>query len=103
MAHSSTSKKCNKDDSGSDSEEEVGGMEGIWLIDSGCSRHMTGDRRWFSSLTLVMTKEYITFGDNGQGRVLSVGTVNVSESVTLRRVSLVKYLGVQSSLYLPTS
>jgi hypothetical protein len=40
-----------------------------------------------------MTKEYITFGDNGKGRVLSVGTVKVSESVTLRRVSLVESLG----------
>jgi hypothetical protein len=40
-----------------------------------------------------MTKEYITFGDNGKGRVLSVGTVKVSESVTLRRVSFVKSLG----------
>jgi hypothetical protein len=39
-----------------------------------------------------MTKEYITFGDNGKGRVLSVGTVKVSESVTLRRVALVKSL-----------
>jgi hypothetical protein len=54
---------------------------------------MTGDRRWFSSFTLVMSKEYITFGDNGKGRVLSVGMVKVSESVTLRRVSLVKSLG----------
>jgi hypothetical protein len=40
-----------------------------------------------------MTKEYITFGDNGKGRVLSVGMVKVSETVTLRRVSLVKSLG----------
>jgi hypothetical protein len=40
-----------------------------------------------------MTKEYITFGDNGRGRVHSVGTVKVSESVTLRCVSLVKSLG----------
>jgi hypothetical protein len=40
-----------------------------------------------------MTKEYITFGDNGKGRVLSVGTVKVSEFVTLSRVSLVKSLG----------
>jgi hypothetical protein len=40
-----------------------------------------------------MTKEYITFGDNGKGRVLSVGPVKVSESVTLQRVSLVKSLG----------
>jgi hypothetical protein len=54
---------------------------------------MTENRRWFSSLTTVMTKEYITFGDNGKGRVLSVGTVKVSESVTLWRVSLVKSLG----------
>jgi hypothetical protein len=68
-------------------------MEGFWLIDSGCSRHMTGDRRWFSNLTPVMTKEYITFGDNGKGRVLSVGTVKMSESVTLRHVSLIKSLG----------
>jgi hypothetical protein len=37
--------------------------------------------------------KYITFGDNGKGRVLSVGTMKVSESVTLRRVSLVKSLG----------
>jgi hypothetical protein len=68
-------------------------MEGFWWMDSGFSRHMTGDRWWFSSLTPVMTKEYINFRDNGKGRVLLVGTVKVSESVTLRRVSLVKSLG----------
>jgi hypothetical protein len=40
-----------------------------------------------------MTKEYITFGDNRKGRVLSVGTVKVSGFVTLQRVALVKSLG----------
>jgi hypothetical protein len=40
-----------------------------------------------------MTKEYITLGDNWRGRLLSVGTVKVSESVTLMRVSLVRSLG----------
>jgi hypothetical protein len=40
-----------------------------------------------------MTKEYITFGDNGKGRVLLVGTVKVSECMTHRRVSLVKSSG----------
>jgi hypothetical protein len=68
-------------------------MGRLWLIDSNCSRHLTEDQRWFSSLTPVMTKEYITFGDNGKGRVPSVGTVKVSESVTLWCVSLVKSLG----------
>jgi hypothetical protein len=73
----------------------AGGRHGglFWLIDFGCSRHMTGDRRWFSNLTPVMTKEYITFRDIGKGRVLLVGIVKVSKSVTLRRVSLVKSLG----------
>jgi hypothetical protein len=51
-------------------EFQVGDLKNIWLIDSGCSRHMTGDRGWFSSLIPVVTKRYITFGDNGHGRVL---------------------------------
>jgi hypothetical protein len=52
-------------------EFHVGDLKNIWLIDSGCSRHMTGDKGWFSSLVPVVTKRYITFGDNGRGRVLS--------------------------------
>ncbi|XP_012699122.1 uncharacterized protein LOC105913783 [Setaria italica] len=55
--------------------EKVGGLKNTWLIDSGCSRHMTGDHRWFSSLTPVMTREYITFGDNSKGKVLSEGVI----------------------------
>jgi hypothetical protein len=31
-------------------EFQAGDLKNIWLIDSGCSRHMTGDRGWFSSL-----------------------------------------------------
>jgi hypothetical protein len=51
-------------------EFQVGDLKNIWLIDSGCSRHMTGDKGWFSSLVPMVTKRYITFGDNGRGRVL---------------------------------
>jgi hypothetical protein len=54
-------------------EFQVGDLKNIWLIDSGCSKHMTGDRGWFSSLVPVVTKRCITFGDNGRGRVLSEG------------------------------
>jgi hypothetical protein len=54
---------------------------------------MTRDRRWFSRLSPIVSKEHITFGDNGRGRVLSVGTVKVSENVTLKHVALVKSLG----------
>ena len=69
-----------------------GGLEDIWLIDSGCSRHMTGNTRWFSSLTPVMHKEYITFGDNGRGRVRSVGSIKVNDGFVLSNVALVDSL-----------
>jgi hypothetical protein len=36
-------------------EFQVGDLKNIWLIDSGCSRHMTGDKGWFSSLVPVVT------------------------------------------------
>jgi hypothetical protein len=45
---------------------QVGDLKNIWLIDSGCSRHMTGDKGCFSSLVPVVTKRYITFGDSGR-------------------------------------
>jgi hypothetical protein len=54
---------------------------------------MTGNKKWFSSLTQVKQKMYITFGDNGQGRVISEGVVHVSDKITLKRVALVKSLG----------
>jgi hypothetical protein len=54
---------------------------------------MTGDKGWFSSLVPVVTKRYITFGDNGRGRVLSEGEIKVSDKITLGRVVLVQSLG----------
>jgi hypothetical protein len=74
-------------------EFQVGDLKNIWLIDSGCSRHMTGDKGWFLSLAPVVTKRYITFGDNGRGRVLSEGEVKVSDKITLMSVALVQSLG----------
>jgi hypothetical protein len=71
----------------------VGDLKNIWLIDSCCLRHLTGDKGWFSSLVPVVTKRYITFGDNGRGRVLLEGEIKVSDKVTLRRVALVQSLG----------
>nr|XP_034570987.1 uncharacterized protein LOC117835774 [Setaria viridis] len=72
--------------------EKVGGLEKTRLIDSDCSRHKTGDHRWFSSLTPVMIREYITFGDNSKGKVLSEGAIKVSENFMLKRVALVDSL-----------
>jgi hypothetical protein len=53
---------------------------------------MTRDSRWFSSLTPVMTKEYITFGDNSHGKVQSVGTIKVNKKFVLKEVAKVDNL-----------
>jgi hypothetical protein len=74
-------------------EFQVGDFKNIWLIDSSCSRHMTGDKGWFSSLVPMVTKRYITFGDNGRGHVLSKGEIKVSDKITLRRAALIQSLG----------
>jgi hypothetical protein len=74
-------------------EFQVEDLRNVWLIDSGCLRHMTGDKGWFSSLVPVVSMTYITFGDNGRGRVLSKGEIKVSDKVTLRHVALVQSLG----------
>jgi hypothetical protein len=67
-------------------------LENTWLMDSECSRHMTGSSKWFSSLDLVNGKEYITFGDKSRGKVVSRGTIRVNESFILKDVSLVSNL-----------
>jgi hypothetical protein len=48
-------------------EFQVGDLKNIWLIDSGCSRHMTEDKGWFSSLVLVVTKSTSLLGTMAEG------------------------------------
>ncbi|WVZ81126.1 hypothetical protein U9M48_028542 [Paspalum notatum var. saurae] len=62
-------------------------------MDSGCSRHMTGNHRWFSSLTLVSSSEHIIFREKGTGKVKGVGALPNSESFILRDIALVGNLG----------
>jgi hypothetical protein len=71
----------------------VGDLKNIWLIDYDCSTHMTENKGSFSILVPVVTKRYITFGDNGRGRVLSEGEIKVNDKITLRRVAVVQSLG----------
>jgi hypothetical protein len=61
-------------------------------MDSGCSRHMTGNKKWFSSLTPLSHKEYVTFGDNKKGKVLGTSVIKVNDCFTLNDVALVDRL-----------
>jgi hypothetical protein len=61
-------------------------------MDSGCSRHMTGDKKWFSSLTPLSYKEYVTFRDDKKGKVLGTNVIKVNDFFTLNDVTLVDKL-----------
>jgi hypothetical protein len=61
-------------------------------MDSGCSRHMIGNKKWFSSLTPLSHKEYVTFGDVKKGKVLGIGIIKVKDYFTLNNVALVDKL-----------
>jgi hypothetical protein len=61
-------------------------------MDSGCSRYMTGHRKWFSSLTPPSDKEYVTFGDDKRDKVLGTGVIKINDCFTLNDVALVNRL-----------
>nr|KYP33248.1 Retrovirus-related Pol polyprotein from transposon TNT 1-94 [Cajanus cajan] len=54
----------------------------LWYLDSGCSRHMTGDPSKFSSLKLK-NEGFVTYGDNNKGKILGHGNIGNSSSSTL--------------------
>ncbi|KAH9744422.1 Integrase catalytic domain-containing protein [Citrus sinensis] len=54
-----------------------------WYLDSGCSRHMTGNYSWFSSFTKIENGGDVSFGDNSKGKIIGIG--NVGYSITCIR------------------
>jgi hypothetical protein len=69
-----------------------GGLEDKWILDSGCSRHMTGNKKWFCNLTPLSHKEYVTFGDGKKGKMLGTDVIKVNDYFTLNDVALVDKL-----------
>jgi hypothetical protein len=61
-------------------------------MDSGCSRHMIKNKKWFSSLTPFSHKEYVTFGDDKKGKVLGTGIIKINDWFTLNDVALMDRL-----------
>jgi hypothetical protein len=51
--------------------------EDLWYVDSGCSKHMMGNRDKFK--TLKKQKGNVTFGDNASGNILGKGTVSIGK------------------------
>jgi hypothetical protein len=53
---------------------------------------MTGNKKWFSSLTPLSHKEYVTFWDDEKGKVLGTGVVKVNDYFTLNDIAFVDRL-----------
>jgi hypothetical protein len=53
---------------------------------------MTRNKKWFSSLTPLSHKEYVTFGDDKKGKVLGIGVIKVNDCFTLNDFALVDRL-----------
>nr|AAP53706.1 retrotransposon protein, putative, unclassified [Oryza sativa Japonica Group] len=70
----------------------VARKENVWIVDSGDSRHMTGDKNWFSSLKKASKTESIVFADASTSAVVATGLVKVNEKFELKNVALVKDL-----------
>jgi hypothetical protein len=68
------------------------GLENTWLMDSGCSQYMTRNKKWFTILTPLSHKEYVTFRDDKKGKMLGTGIIKVNDHFTLNDVALVDKL-----------
>jgi hypothetical protein len=53
---------------------------------------MTRNKKWFSNLTPLSHKEYVTFRDDKKGKVLGTNIIKVNDHFTLSDVTLVDKL-----------
>jgi hypothetical protein len=53
---------------------------------------MTRNKKWFSSLTSLSHKEYVTLGNDKKGKVLGTGIIKVNDCFTLNDVALLDRL-----------
>jgi hypothetical protein len=61
-----------------------------WVIEGGCTHHMTSNPRMFTSLDEdVDEQDKTTFGDNSKGKVQGLGKVAISNDISISNVLLV--------------
>jgi transposase InsO family protein len=64
-----------------------------WVLDSGCTNHMTGERRMFTSFEKnEFESDCITFGDNSQGQVLDFSKIAIRIEHSISKVLLIESL-----------
>ena len=66
----------------------------VWIIDSGCSSHMTGDKALLSNL-VEKDDPWVTFGDDNKDFTKGYGSLEI-DNVVIENISLVD--GLKHSL-----
>jgi hypothetical protein len=65
-----------------------------WIIDSGCTNHMTEEKKMFTSYVKNKdSQDSIIFGDGNQGKVKGLGKIAISSEHSISNVFLVESLG----------
>ena len=62
-----------------------------WILDSGCSRHMTGNPKILND-TIYQDGGLVNFGDNSKGYVIGIGNVGNSKTPLISDILLVRNL-----------
>jgi hypothetical protein len=58
-----------------------------WILDSGCTQHMTGQVKMSTSLVDdAGDHEQVSFGDNSKGRISGLGEISLTNDVSLSNV-----------------
>jgi hypothetical protein len=64
------------------------------VLDSGCTNHMTEEKKIFTSFEKNnTTSDNITFGDSSQFKVLGHGKIAITTEHSIFKVLFVEYLG----------
>jgi hypothetical protein len=65
-----------------------------WIIDSGCTNHMMGEKKMFTSYVKNKdSQDTIIFGDGNQGKVKCLGKIAITSEHSISNVILVESLG----------
>ncbi|XP_052627806.1 uncharacterized protein LOC128134289 [Lactuca sativa] len=59
-----------------------------WYIDSGCSKHMTGNRNYLRDFKPIQTNQDVTFGNNMKAKIKGYGNIT-NGNFTIKKVAFV--------------
>ena len=62
-------------------------------LDSGCSRHMTGDKDQFNKID-ANDGGHVTFRDNAKGKIIGIGEIGNPQSLFIHHVLFAKYKSI---------